>query len=121
MVVLVINEFGVFARERESQPPVLVDPNGEMPFQAALQRMEAPPGMIPITRPGGGVQLTQLQPEIGCPDRTADANSSLTAFSADSTLNRCFSVLEETFVGTRACRSNNRANGRAASAAVVVM
>ncbi len=63
MVILVINKFGMLADEREGQPPILIDPNGEMPFQIALQRMKAPPRTIHISWADGGVKLTQLKPK----------------------------------------------------------
>jgi hypothetical protein len=63
VVVLVVNKLGVFTDERKGQPPILIDPDGEMPFQIALQRVEAPPRTIHISGPEGGIELTQLKPK----------------------------------------------------------
>ena len=63
VIVLVVDEHGVSALEREGQPPILVNPNGPVPRELALQRVQPPAGQIHISRPAGGIEPSKLQPK----------------------------------------------------------
>jgi hypothetical protein len=58
--ILVIDEYGIGAFEAKRQPPVAIDPNGEMPFQTFMQRMQPPSGHAHIVRAPCIVDLSQL-------------------------------------------------------------
>src|SRR6185437_16198306 len=59
VIILVIDEHGIGAFKRKSQPPVLVYPNCPMTFHVALERVPFPAGNIHLLRRARFVEHVQ--------------------------------------------------------------
>jgi hypothetical protein len=61
VVILVIDELGMFPVEPESQSPVFVNPDGPMTLKRTFQLMAAPTRSVHIFRAARHVELTELE------------------------------------------------------------
>jgi hypothetical protein len=63
VIVLVLDENGIRAFEREGQPPVFIDTHGPMTCEFALEGVQPPPGQMHIRGSRRSIEPSKLQSE----------------------------------------------------------